>query len=106
MKKRIILSRLLLASLVVGTIFTSCTQKTTKDMPKSGITKQAWDKVDSQMVDLYTLTNKNGVEVKISNYGGKVTSWITPDKAGKMGNIVLGFNHPNSYTKMYLILAH
>lgn len=99
MKKRIILRRLLLGSLVMGTIFTSCTQKTTKEMPKSGITKQAWDKVDSQMVDLYTLTNKNGVEVKISNYGGKVTSWITPDKTGKMGNIVLGFNHPNSYTK-------
>lgn len=99
MKKRIILNRILLGSLVIGTIFTSCNQKTTKEMPKSGITKQAWDKVDSQLVDLYTLTNKNGVEVKISNYGGKVTSWITPDKTGKMGNIVLGFNHPNSYTK-------
>lgn len=100
MKKRIILSRLLVGSLVVSTIFTSCMEKKkTDDAPKSGITKQAWDKVDSQAVDLYTLTNKNGVEVKISNYGGKVTSWITPDKSGKKSNIVLGFNHPNSYTK-------
>jgi aldose 1-epimerase len=90
----------LVGSLVVSTIFTSCMEKKKADeAPKSGITKQAWDKVDSVSVDLYTLTNKNGVEVKISNYGGKVTSWITPDKSGKKSNIVLGFNHPNSYTK-------
>lgn len=99
MKKTIILSRLLAGSLLMGTIFTSCMQNKTNDTPKAGITKQAWDKVDSQMVDLYTLTNKNGVEVKISNYGGKVTSWITPDKNGKRADIVLGFNHANSYTK-------
>lgn len=99
MKKRIILNRLLVGSLLVGTIFTSCMQKTKNESPKAGITKQAWDKVDSQAVDLYTLTNKNGVEVKISNYGGKVTSWITPDKNGKKSNIVLGFDHASSYTK-------
>lgn len=99
MKKRIILSRLLLGSLVISVIFTSCTQKTNKQMPTSGITKQAWDKVDNQAVDLYTLTNKNGVEVKISNYGGKITSWVTPDKSGKKSDIVLGFNRVSSYTK-------
>jgi len=99
MKKRIILSRLLLGSLVVSTIFTSCMQNKPTETTKAGITKQAWDKVDSQAVDLYTLTNKNGVEVKISNYGGKVTSWITPDKNGTKADIVLGFNHANSYTK-------
>lgn len=101
MKKRIILGRLLLGTLVVGAIFTSCTMNKPKQQDtatKAGITKAAWDKVDSQMVDLYTLTNKNGVVVKISNYGGKVTEWLTPDKNGKMANIVLGFQHPNSYT--------
>jgi aldose 1-epimerase len=99
MKKRIILSRLLLGSLVIGTIFTSCMQNKKNEAPKAGITKQGWDKMDSQAIDLYTLTNKNGVEVKISTYGGRITSWITPDKNGKMADIVLGFNHVNSYTK-------
>jgi aldose 1-epimerase len=99
MKKIIILNRLLAGALVASTILTSCMENKKTDAPKAGITKSAWDKVDGQMVDLYTLTNKNGVEVKISNYGGKVTSWITPDKGGKRSNIVLGFNHPNSYTK-------
>lgn len=99
MKKTIILNRLLAGALVASTILTSCMENKKTDAPKAGIAKAAWDKVDGQMVDLYTLTNKNGVEVKISNYGGKVTSWITPDKEGKKSSIVLGFNHPNSYTK-------
>ena len=77
MKKKIILFNLA-GLFVIGTIFTSCMTKSTHDAPKAGITKQAWDSVDNQPVDLYTLTNKNGVEVKISNYEGKVTSWVTP----------------------------
>lgn len=42
---------------------------------KSGITKAAWGKTDGQDVDLYTLTNSKGVQVKISTYGATVTSW-------------------------------
>jgi aldose 1-epimerase len=99
MKKRIILNRLLLGSLVIGAIFTSCMQTKKNEAPKAGITKQVWDKMDNQPVDLYTLTNKNGAEVKITTYGGRVTSWVTPDKNGKMADIVLGFNHVSSYTK-------
>ncbi len=97
MKKRIILGSLS-AFLIAGTIFTSCTMKTPKEASKAGITKQAWDKVDNQDVDLYTLTNKEGNEVKISNYGGKVTSWITPDKNGTNASIVLGFDSAKKYT--------
>jgi aldose 1-epimerase len=98
MKKRIIFANLS-ALLIIGSIFTSCmNNKKTSDAPKQGITKQAWDKVGDQPVDLYTLTNKNGVEIKISNYGGKVTSWITKDKSGKSSNIVLGFDSAAKYT--------
>jgi len=84
--------------LIIGSLITSCTMKTTPTQT-TGITKQAWDSVGKQAVDLYTLTNKNGVEIKISNYGGKVTSWITPDKDGKKTNIVLGFDSPKKYTQ-------
>jgi len=97
MKKRIILTTLS-GILIAGSIFTSCMTKTTNQATKAGITKAAWDKVDTTAVDLYTLTNKNGVTVKISNYGGKVTSWVTPDKAGKMEDIVLGFDSAKKYT--------
>ena len=60
--------------------------------------KQAdWGELDGKKVYLYTLTNKNGVEVKITNYGGIITSWLTPDKNGKPGNIVLGFDSLSGY---------
>ena len=35
--------------------------------------------------------------VKILNYGGTVTDIITPDKNGKMGNVVLGFDSLSGY---------
>lgn len=97
MKKRIILASLS-GILIAGSIFTSCMTKTNNQASKAGISKTAWDKVDNQAVDLYTLTNKNGVIVKISNYGGKVTSWVTPDKSGKNADIVLGFDSAAKYT--------
>ncbi len=48
-------------------------------------------------IALYTLTNRNGLEVQISNYGGAVVSVKTPDRAGRMADIVLGYDQPQSY---------
>lgn len=48
---------------------------------------------------LFTLTNANGLVVKISNFGGVITSIITPDKHGNSGDIVLGFNDVEGYIK-------
>ncbi len=47
---------------------------------------------DGQRVNLYTLTNVNGVEVKIASYGGIVTSIRTPDQHGVFDDIVLGYD--------------
>ncbi len=46
---------------------------------------------------LYTLTNDKGNQVKISNYGGTITSWVSPDKSGNKSSIVLGFNELQGY---------
>ena len=46
--------------------------------------------IGADSVFQYTLTNKKGMVVKILNYGGTVTDIITPDKNGKMGDVVLG----------------
>jgi aldose 1-epimerase len=40
---------------------------------------------------IYTLTNKNGLELKVINYGGIIVSFKVPDRNGKTDNIVLGF---------------
>jgi len=67
---------------------------------QAGITKQSFGKTaDGQNVDLYTLRNVHGVEAKITNYGGIVTSLKVPDRRGKFDDVVLGFNDLDSYLK-------
>lgn len=53
-------------------------------------------------VDLFSLKNKNGMEVKITNFGGIITSIIVPDRNGKMADIVLGFDTLSQYLESHL----
>jgi aldose 1-epimerase len=46
---------------------------------------------DGQPAHLYTLTNKNGLVAKVTDYGGTLTELHVPDRNGQNGNIVLGF---------------
>jgi aldose 1-epimerase len=52
---------------------------------------------DGDSVMLYTLKNEKDIVVKITNYGGIITEIDTPDKNGKSGNIVLGFDNLQPY---------
>lgn len=52
---------------------------------------------DGRSAQLYTLTNANGMEAKITNYGGIVTSLTAPDKDGNFENVVLGFDSLDKY---------
>lgn len=52
---------------------------------------------DGTAVDLYTLTNESGMTVKITNYGGIVTSIVTLDKNNQPGDVVLGFDRLDGY---------
>jgi aldose 1-epimerase len=64
------------------------------------ITKESFGKTaEGQDVDLYTLVNSRGVEAKITNYGGIVTSLKVPDRSGKLADIVLGFDNLDAYLK-------
>src|SRR5947209_475567 len=63
-----------------------------------GITQSNFGKTtDGQQVDLYTLTNANGVVAKIMTYGGIVTELHVPNKAGKQADVVLGFKTFEAY---------
>ncbi len=65
-----------------------------------GIETQAWGTLpDGRQVHLYTLRNRNGVEARISDYGGIVTSLKVPDRAGQMGDVVLGYDDLAGYLK-------
>jgi len=59
---------------------------------KAGVTKTDWGTVDGKNVYLYTLVNDKGDTVTITNYGGTVTSFVTPDKNGKYSSIIIGFD--------------
>jgi aldose 1-epimerase len=61
------------------------------------IHKSPFGTVDGQEVDIYTLTSPKGVEARITNYGGIVVSLKTPDKSGKSGDIVQGFDELKGY---------
>ncbi|MFT3739891.1 MAG: aldose epimerase family protein [Breznakibacter sp.] len=66
----------------------------------ASITKQDWGKLSTgEAVELYTLKSTTGIELKITTYGGAVTSLKTPDNKGQMGNIVLGFDNLAQYEK-------
>lgn len=68
---------------------------------KPSVTQQDWGAVDSTQVYLYTLTNSNGVTVKITNYGGIVTEFYAPDRDGNMENIVLGLDSLTAYQRWH-----
>ena len=52
---------------------------------------------DFDEIRLYTLKNKVGTTVKITNYGATVTSIVTADRAGKFADIALGYNDVSGY---------
>jgi aldose 1-epimerase len=68
-------------------------------------TKDPFGTFDGKDVDLYTLTSDDGAKVRISTYGGIVTSWTAPDRAGKQADITLGFNDLASYTSAAYLKA-
>ena len=49
----------------------------------TSIGKEPFGSHDGKTVDLYTLTSTEGATVKISSYGGIITSWTAPDRSGK-----------------------
>jgi len=69
---------------------------------KLKIEKQAWGKApDGAAVDLYTLTNDRGMQVKITNWGGIVTSILVPDRQGQLADVALGFETLDPYLQRH-----
>ncbi|HEV8486697.1 MAG TPA: aldose epimerase family protein [Blastocatellia bacterium] len=63
------------------------------------ISKQSFGTANGQAVDLFTLTNAKGVEARIMTYGGVVVSLKVPDRQGKLGDVVLGYESLDGYLK-------
>lgn len=61
------------------------------------VTRAPFGKTSDGAVELFTLKNVNGIEVRVTNYGGIITSLKTPDRNGAFADIVLGFDTFEDY---------
>lgn len=94
MKKR----HLFFAGIAATLGLSACTNGSEQSGLLSGLDPKAFDTIiNEKPVKLYTLKNKNGMEVSITNYGGRVVSLVVPDKDGKPTDVVLGFDNIKQY---------
>ena len=67
---------------------------------KPSVQKSAFGTLpDGTAVDLFTLTNANGLVAKVTNYGTIITELHVPDRKGQLGDVVLGFDNLEQYLK-------
>ena len=94
MKKR----HLFFAGIAATLGLSACTNGSEQSGLLSGLDPTAFDTIiNEKPVKLYTLKNKNGMEVSITNYGGRIVSLVVPDKDGKPTDVVLGFDNIKQY---------
>ncbi len=53
--------------------------------------------ISGKSTDLFKLENDNGIEIYITNYGGRIVSWLVPDRDGTSADIVLGYDSIEGY---------
>ena len=96
------MNRITLFSMVIGVAiaFSSCAPKP-QTKTENCFTLKAEDfqkTIDGKTTNLYFLKNGN-IQAAITNYGGRIVGLCSPDKTGKMGDVVLGFSSIDGYLK-------
>jgi aldose 1-epimerase len=87
--------QLVFALLTAALMMTSCTKSITT---KSGLNQKDFQtEIDGKKNDLFVLTNSNGMEVCMTNFGARIVSIWVPDKDGNFGDVVLGFDSIGGY---------
>ena len=99
-EKQMKLNRMI--SLLALIAVVGCTNKQ-QETPLEETTHSGLKRTDFQSVvngdstDLYLLKNANGMEVTVTNYGGRIVSVMVPDKEGNMQDVVLGYDSIADY---------
>lgn len=87
---------LFLASALALTALTACTDQPAQTL--SGLDPAKFETtIGEKPVKLYTLKNAAGMEVCITNVGGRIVSIMVPDKDGNMQDVVLGYDNAAQY---------
>jgi aldose 1-epimerase len=84
-------------SIVPGFIVMLMIAFTGNAQSKPEITKAPFGTADGKSIEIYSLKNSNGAEARIMTYGGTVVSLKVPDKNGKPGDVVLGYDSLDEY---------
>jgi aldose 1-epimerase len=66
---------------------------------KAAVIKEVYGDLDGHGVERYTLTNADGLTLRVITYGAIITEFHVPDRAGKKADIVLGFDKLDGYVK-------
>jgi aldose 1-epimerase len=83
---------------VAVALFSACASGEQQALTVSGLNPADFDTlINEKPVKLFTLKNANGMEVCITNYGGRIVSLVVPDKDGKPTDVVLGFDNIAQY---------
>ena len=76
----------------------ACVSGSEQTTTQSGLNPARFDTIiNEKPVKLYVLKNESGMEVCITNYGGRVVSLMVPDRNGKGTDVVLGFDNIQQY---------
>ena len=79
-------------------LFSACASGDNAQLTVSGLDPARFDTtLQEKPVKLYTLKNNKGMEVCITNYGGRVVSLVVPNRDGNPTDVVLGFDNIRQY---------
>lgn len=86
---------------IAALMLSACNNKPAQELTLSGLNPVNFQtEVNNAKTGLYTLKNKSGMEVCITNFGGRIVSIMVPDKNGNMQDVVLGFDSIADYVNI------
>ena len=92
------MKRTVLLAGIAALTMSACNQKTETKLTESGLNPVNFETtVNGATTGLYTLKNNAGMEVCITNFGGRIVSIMVPDKNGEKQDVVLGFDNIADY---------
>ncbi len=91
------MKRHFLFAAIAAAVLTACNKPAT-ELTESGLNPVNFQtEVNNAKTALYILKNQAGMEVCVTNFGGRIVSIMVPDKDGKMQDVVLGFDSIADY---------
>ena len=94
------MKRTFLGTGIALTLLSACAPKQSQEtLTKSGLNPTNYETIVDGVkpVKLYTLKNAAGMEVCVTNFGGRIVSIMVPDKNGNLKDVVLGFDSIADY---------